>query len=252
MQNRIPAAISLRATGGALIPYEADGFIPNLRQFDRVRLLVRPYAQQSTCITVDSAKHLSAADFISTNSGPLFNRWIQVPAQYEENHLRLVNLNASGHLRVYEIAIVKQGRNFFLTSQLVYDEQCYLGTDGFAVVPKFSPGFVENPWPEFVTLVNDLVVNRLDFPDLHQYQPAPASVKSLSPNEARVEWYSIAKRLGIAKTSTVDQAIILASDVPQNGTHLRTLKSGDTVRFERMVPQDQGCPYRLQELTLVS
>lgn len=237
---------------GKRVDVENDGLIPALKRGNDATIIVRQQPR-SVYVTVSAEKDITHVHSGEDRLGRYYAHEVSLPAHYEENHIRRVSLIQGTKVRVEEIALIMQGKNTFLTQQVTYEELVFRSSDSnFVVVPRFCRPFTETPWPQMMRVITDLVCRTGKVADLPTKQPKLSLFPKpqLGPHQARVEWFSLANRCGMAMTSTGDLAIILAKDVPRNGSRLRHLEKDSTIRFKHMVPQTDGCPFRLDGIEL--
>jgi hypothetical protein len=255
VDDKVLARVSV-ASNGRKLAIEPDGLVLAAKPSMSVSLIIRRGdVERVSVIKVDAQKRLGAVPDGEDDMGCYLFHNIALPAQYADNHVRIIRRSHQGLMEFYEVALVCQGQRVFLTQQCAHNVQCYR-QDGYEVViPRLSKPYTETPWPEMCDYLRMMLRTRLDIgklPYIGEYQPPVNEVKPLPPTHyADVTWYNLAHKLGKAITCTGDEAFILGQDVPQNGTRLRFLTAGQRVHFEHMVPQGER-PYRLRGIQLVA
>jgi hypothetical protein len=224
---------------GKRVAMEDDGLLPSLQHGDEPNLIVRLLRQRTACITVDVDKQIQECEQRHDASGPYLLRTVTLPSVYEYNHIRVVAMSPTGLLTIDEVAIVGQGRKYFLTQQRVHDVQCYISSYGKLYIPRFCS---TRPWPEFVEYLHAQLSQRTlaCLPKMSAYREVASKQRTLGFHQAEVKWFNLAHRLGMARTGAGTDALIFGADVPQNGTRLRFLTAGQVIRFERLLPLENG------------
>lgn len=156
----------------------------------------------------------------------------KVPStRYLFNHLSLLRLFPDGHTELWEIALISQEGDFFLTVQRVYVVRCYLTKDRIAC-PFFEKSL--HVWPQFVEFMEKLFLEsdmRLDgFTPLDAYQPEPEFPQNdLNPYTGRTLWWNHARRWGLIATSEGIARVHFSRITPRN--RLIALEEGELVKY---------------------
>ncbi len=173
-------------------------------------------------------KHYKARVQIKTSLEGVYH------TEYSDNNLRLLELNSDGNVRIWEIALISQGGDFFVTIQQTYTVCCY--SDGQKVVcPRF-----DEKWPSIVKLLGKLLGDKVKgLAPVKEYQPEPEpTVDDLAPNTARVLWFNLA-RGGIGAITTPEgEARVYWKQVTKRN-RLAFLVPGEVVRYESL-----GTPFQ--------
>lgn len=115
--------------------------------------------------------------------------------RYPANNLRLLRLEPSGEFHIWEIAIVSQNSDFFLTVQETYSGSCYKSDDGLAC-PKV------NKWPQMIQLMADIIeeAGLASLPDLITYSEDTRPPDRYIGNTGIVLWWNHAMGMGVIQT----------------------------------------------------
>lgn len=225
---------------------EADGYVGRLDPVDTAFIEVRiRHGSNGYGIAVDGNKNVVLKkDWLpfedSEGSGRLFRQRVpiklsleKVPhTEYTSNHLRVVKLYADGRTELWEIALISQDGNFFLTVQRTYDVRCYYhnGEEG-VVCPYFQAPHHE--WPQFVVILKQLFVGEVGVGNLTRgtrYQPEPVlSSNDLAPNMARVTWWNAAQGFGMVMTPEGPARLHWSQVTPRSRIVL--FEPGELVRY---------------------
>lgn len=152
---------------------------------------------------------------------------------YPTNHHKVVEVFKNGHMRIWEIGIVSENGEFFLTTQLVWDVWLFRNTDGKVFLPALSN------WETLMVILN-IHVDPKGLRPITEYNQSDdeVSAEGLSAEEGRVQFYNSAQGFGIAVT-TKGPAKIHWSQIP--GGHTADLSKGDIIRFKNLIsPSGHG------------
>ena len=111
---------------------------------------------------------------------------------YPFNNLRVLQVNPGGNVEMWEIALVTQRGQLFLTTQKPYSFFCY-NNEGKIVCPEIN-------WPQLEEALNR-IISPEDVLPVKDYFPLDREIEEdFAPREGRVIWYNFAQQLGAIKT----------------------------------------------------
>lgn len=153
--------------------------------------------------------------------------------QYNENHIKLLEIGTGGYFAIWEAAIVFQNGLGFLIIQRVYEEFVYQG-DGRLSCPEFN-----KRWPQLVKFIEDVCKGHgfsyADFSSLDEYAPdLKVSMDTDDDCIGMVKWYNIAQGFGAISTNKGD-AFVHYKDI-DSPERLVSLEKEDMVLFEKLIP----------------
>lgn len=158
--------------------------------------------------------------------------------QYQSNNLRLLNIlekNKGEKTRVvvWEIAIISQGGDFFLTCQRIYRD--FLYNDGGNIsCPQLANWTSLMEWIGQLVKVNKLPL-REELRDYHQENIR----QDISPGQGIVKYFNLANGVGeiwIHKGQLPVPVVVHQSQIiGKPGVHLRCLRTGDLVRYSSLI-----------------
>jgi len=161
---------------------------------------------------------------------PIENASHGIPfARYPQNNLRVLVIEKNGWIQVWEIALISQFGNFFLTVQQTYRVRCY--RDGEKVVcPQLK-------WPQMDSFVENLKEgDPKELTPLAEYQPEPKPTgNGLGPKEALVLWYNMAKQVGYIVDKDGKQIRVHWTQIERPGPIVFLLK-GEVVTYADLKP----------------
>ena len=165
--------------------------------------------------------------------------------QYNENHIKLLQVSTDGYFAVWEVAIVFQNGSGFLTTQRVYEGFVYMGYDDEFSCPEF-----DGKWPQLIRFIgntcNENGFSYTDFPYIDEYASDPEkSMDNEDDGVGRVKWYNVAQGFGAISTNKGD-AFVHYKDI-DSPERLICLEARDMVLFEKLIPNTsygKGFPYK--------
>ena len=153
--------------------------------------------------------------------------------RYPANNLRLLRLEPTGKFSIWEVAIVSQESEFYLTVQETYSGSCYRSEDGLAC-PKL------NNWPQMIQLFADIIgeAGLANLPDTISYsEDTKPPARFLETPDGKptgiVLWWNLAMGLGVINTEK-GQARVHWTQAPKRD-RLAFLAKDETVTFEELV-----------------
>ncbi len=220
---------------GQNVSIRDDGFIGTPKpQKAKIRVLVKE-GISIHLLTVDAEKNIHLRKGINSKEGKAFDKDIalgvskdgSVYAKYPNNNIRMLTIS-NGKVRVWEFALVGQRGKFFLTSQLVYEAQCF-SDNGVFSCPRF------HDWPQMVSILAGMI-DVADLPPKAEYlTPSTIDVTPPKPCTGRVRWYNYASGLGMIETHTGEQARVHWKQVNRgNGHSFAFLIEGERVEYFKL------------------
>ncbi len=155
--------------------------------------------------------------------------------QHPTNYFVLLVVNASGHSETYDVALVSQAGEFFITFQKVWEFQCYRDESGVLRCPRFELSQPrpehESNWDELVEILKK-IVQPDSFETADKYRPNPELPEIHEANVGLVTWWNQARGIGEVLTSKGRvKAHWQHSSVPKR-PRLAFLNAGEKVRYE--------------------
>lgn len=146
------------------------------------------------------------------------------------NHMRLFCLNGTtGLFQLWEISLVSQDGNFYLCCQQGRGGQCYQN-DGRLICPEYenwgSMHHLMFRWHETTEFLKPIAQYTTPKP--------PAALNGLPDNHARIEWYNLARGMGVI-TTTKGAAYVHHTEIVHSGSPcLRELPNQGVVSFKEL------------------
>lgn len=176
-------------------------------------------------------------DVIVQNAPRAFTR-------FPDNHIRVLKMRPGGLLNLYELALVAQEGNFWVSFQQTWETRAYADGDR-VVLPELS---------KWETLMAWLTEHRKELGKLapvSEYIPAPDTAPDtahLSPNEGVVKFFSRAKGWGVISTAKGD-AFVHWRDCPETISGERKLEKGQRITFSLLEPNDsESMPFKVKHV----
>lgn len=177
-----------------------------------------------------------------------------------DNHLNLAEAGSDGKVRYWEIALVSRNGNFFLTTQCLYEAQCYHDQNNMVVCPFFQreqfPG-EEREWPQMVDMLKAFMTDS-GLPSISEYHPTPKpSAKGLKPKTGKVLWWNHMSGTGCVLTRDDEEVKVHWTQVTRKDSRLAYLVPGEVVAYHKLVPANRdgakktGFQYEALEVSLV-
>ena len=243
-------------TGGVAVVAEpdADGYIFGLEEVEEATIIT----EIDPCINVfgfnvDGNKNITPAKNHS-QAGRVYRKKvpIHIPihkgkepyTQYNENHIKLLEIGTGGYFAIYEVAIVFQNGLGFLTTQQVYKGSVFKSGKGL-----FCPEF-DGKWPQLVAFLESIYKqngNGIDnLPCFDGYNPFVKKANSINLDDGVgiVRWFNVARGFGAISTNKGD-AFVHYKDI-NSGKRLICPTAGEEVLFAKLIPNnsDGGFPYK--------
>lgn len=152
--------------------------------------------------------------------------------EYPQNNFRLLRIYKNGHIEMWEISVISQNGNFFLTTQKTYNTNCY-NNKGNLDCPKFSK------WPQMLNLLlSSLVIKNL--PLISEYEEEKMIRSGELPQGiGHVQWYNIAQGFGAIMTPNGPARVHWKNIFPVNGDRFVSLVPGSRIRYQKLIAPKQ-------------
>lgn len=183
-----------------------DGYVGKLTPGSAVLEITVP--PRCAAFHVDGKKNVfPKKDTSLTESERVFSLKIPIDAdlqgtyctRYRSNNLRLLELSEALSLCVWEVALVSQGGDFFITCERTHEFSCYRDRHGAVSCPYFEGR--PNVWPQFMDMLSETLHEVVDtLPDENEFEDAADQNEVFAPLTGRVLWWSPAQGLGALKT----------------------------------------------------
>lgn len=190
---------------GRTLVVEDDGYVGKLTP-DRVLIKAYVIPDNIYAFTVDGRKNVLLKKdrrSLTSEKSKYYRARVQIKnseegvyyAEYPSNHFRLLELEPNGTVKIWEIALISQDGEFFLTVQKTYEVRCYRNGQRI-VCPQFDK------WPQMVELLGRLLKDSLqELALVREYQPeSEFTSDGLASKTARVLWFNLAQGLGALLT----------------------------------------------------
>lgn len=143
--------------------------------------------------------------------------------EYPQNNLRLLEIGPDGALHIWEIALISQDGDFFLTTQKTYETYCYR-EGGKLICPRFAE------WPQLVDFIKKIVGDGVKKIPAHETPDKENSgAPDLAPNTGYVLWFNHAQGIGAIQTPDGTARVHWRQIARRN--RLAFLASGEIVRY---------------------
>lgn len=245
MDTQIPGVtvrVIHRGYDGTEIPVADDGYLGRLTTH-ALELHIRvEQGYRIDAFLVDGNKNVVAKKNLieQPGSNKLYELTIPVHQKgtqsgfyvtYPTNNLRLAEQKETGTVQLWEIAVISQNGDFFLTIQPTYRVECYRHGN-IIVYPYFEK------WLQMNDYLVSLLPSTVQPGPLDDYKvEPPLSTNGYTDNEAIVQWFNDAQGLGALVTNK-GVARVHWGQVPKRGRRAY-LRPGEKVRFQELKPPTQ-------------
>lgn len=244
---RLPTGVELSLFRGQVELKTEDGYLGQITLQQALTLQVRVIPEphhRIWAVMVDGSKKLHLKKNLAARNGnqdqngreKLYRLTIAVKqnregifhTEYPQNNLRLLHLQPGGRLDFWEIAIVSQKGQFFLTRQLTYQSQCF--RQGKRVLcPRFER------WDSLIQALNRLpglrqILKELPCLPKNHVRPLESHSPIRKDNRGIVLWFNLAQGKGAIETK-YGHASVHWSEIHRPESLLRYLKAGEMVTF---------------------
>ncbi len=159
---------------------------------------------------------------------------------HHQNDMRLIRINHKGKLTIWQLTIMNQDKNYFLTIETQYKALCYK-SDESIVCPFFSRN---ESMTEFIQQVVRATGPTTDFKQLPKNMEELAvierSPKSYSEKIGEVLFYNKGENFGLIDTGT-NHALVRSNQVKREP--MRYLLKGELVQYRELVVPTES-PFR--------
>lgn len=132
----------------------------------------------------------------------------------------------SGKIEMYAVALFTQGETNFLTSQKIWETECYRNGHGVAL-PNVTPA-----WPALVQFLEQYYAKSSGLPAIETYVKSTVAIPSLRQKEGSVLWYNDYQ--GSGAIATLQGELLVKWKEVQPRPRKRYLRAGERVRYKSM------------------
>jgi cold shock CspA family protein len=219
---------------------EGDGF---LGKFDggvfRIEISYEKRAGAPFCLAVNKLKNIIMAEEIyPQKSTATFQLQVQMKKtrlrenyiEYPGNNLRLILFGENGKAEHWEIAVICQNNQVFLTKQRTYEFQFFKNTTGEICCPEF-----DQKWPQLITICGSHLASKKGILPVSQYIPTrQKKYTNIPPKYGVVKWWNIAQGFGVIETKAGTAKVHWKSILP-NSHKLLQLFPGQMVSCQELI-----------------
>lgn len=121
-------------------------------------------------------------------------------ASYPSNHIKVIEMFKNGHLKIWEIAVVSENGDFFITTQQTYNTWVFR-KDGKVTLPALDR------WLSMMTVLNKHI-DPAGLQDISEFKPNPEiSAQGLNKDEGVIVFYNKAMGFGYVRTVRGDEKV---------------------------------------------
>ena len=250
----VSVTVKCKTSGAVFVaePY-ADGYILELEECEEAIVVIEINPGINVFgFSVDGNKNITPVKNYS-KIGRVYRKKvpIHIPihkgkepyTQYNENHIKLLEIVTGGYFAVWEAAIVFQNGLGFLSTQRVYEGVAYIIFGGLSC-PKFN-----RKWPQLMRFIENTCkkcgFSSTDFLYIDEYSPGLGiSIDDINDGVGTVKWFNIAQGFGVISTNKGD-AFVHYKDIDSDN-RLICLNPGQKVLYEELVlnTSGEGFPYK--------
>jgi len=161
----------------------------------------------------------------------------------ENNIVRLIAVKTDGTCVMWNIALISQSGNFFLTFQTMFTGQAYADGDGKIRLPQAFESEHAKTWSKMgkflegrlTDFVKDNPDSGLVFPSLGTYV---SKTNGHQPVDGEVKWYSLRKQMGCIHTRKGKDARVHFGQIKtKRPDGLLYLSKGEVVKYDLSAPR---------------
>jgi len=156
--------------------------------------------------------------------------------RYPDNLLKVARIGLGGKIEIWEIAVISQEGDFFLTVQRLYEAQALKSEKGSIKIPEF-----DQKWPQLAQLIRQVTTTMglsLEAESTAHQTVEENLAGDLSENEGRVVWYNAANGVGAIVLGDGSQARVYWKEISQRDLGRRYLVKGEKVRYATLKTPD--------------
>lgn len=246
--EQIPGVTISVSLDGRPLEIQEDGYLGNFaaeqKSSNKATIAVAaPAGTRVIGFMVDNQKNVTpkrnlAPKLQPPQDGILYNLNVQIKvslngvlyADYPQNHMRFVELDTDGEVKMWEVALISQEGKFFLTVQNVYTTWMYRDENGEVVCPGHAK------WPQMVAflvaLYKEQAMNLSTLVEYYEQLPPPQEVNDLPQGFGTVIWFNFAQGIGALQTRD-GQARVHWSQVEPRGKRAYLLPC-EIVQFDAL------------------
>lgn len=215
-----------------------DGYLGRLQE-RRVLIQARVNFPEFIGIDVDHKDNVRAKKNWAEHTEPHSVYRRKVPCQssaegwhyapYPGNKISLLEIGERGHLTLWEVALISQRGEFFLTTQKAREVRWFRADSGVLACPTWKD------WPQMHAFIEPLLLDA-ELPSILEYMrenEAVPNAADLEPNTGRVIWYNLANGLGAILAPTGEEARVHWTQIAPRG-RLAYLAKGERVSFKEL------------------
>lgn len=161
--------------------------------------------------------------------------------RYPDNHVKVARIARDGKIEVWEIAVISQGGDFFVTIQRLYEAQAFGGKDSPLKIPTF-----DIKWPQLAALLRTIVTTlnlSLETKPV-QEEVEKDLAEGLQEGQARVVWFNSANGVGSVVLQDGSQARVHWSQISKRELGRRYLIAGENVAYKELRTPTLSPSYR--------
>jgi cold shock CspA family protein len=230
---------------------QKDGFLGRLVGPSHVDIIVHTARPDIIGLMVGGKKDVVIKKNLASLPLKHYKLRVHIPEEatphtvYPFNNLRFVEWDMNGMVRIWEVAVISQAGNFFLTIQETYKVCCYRSDDKI-ICPEFPN------WPQMVNFLATLLQEQINnLRTLSEFRPGPRpSTKGLGPKDGLVRWFNFAMGYGAILTKR-GVARVYWSNIQRNG-RLAYLEPGGMVNFTSLCPPEGETQFKWEAIGVKS
>jgi cold shock CspA family protein len=225
---------------------DIDGHLGKIMGACKVKIVAKVSEKEADnvfAINVDGKKNVVLKkNFSETPEQKLYLNAVEIKTngqvfhtEYPNNHLRLLVIGKKGNIQIWEIALISQDGEFFVTQQKVWNTYCYNNYE------RVSCPLFEGPkgWPQMVEILKGLLSNRIDRIALvSEAKEEDVNLDNTVVLEAKmgvVVWFNQAQGFGVIKTNQ-GPARVHWTNIDRKNSRRAYLEPKETVNFKQLVP----------------
>jgi cold shock CspA family protein len=225
---------------------DKDGHLGKIMGACKVQIIAKVSEKEADnvfAINVDGKKNVVLKkNFSETPEQKLYLNAVEIKTngqvfhtEYPNNHLRLLVVGKKGNIQIWEIALISQDGEFFVTQQKVWNTYCYNNHERVSC-PLFEGA---KGWPQMVETLKGLLSDQIaHLPSIEGKKEEDinlAGTKVTRSNSGVVVWWNQAQGYGVIKTPE-GVAIAHWSNITRPNSQRAYLLPNEQVNFKNLVP----------------